>query len=231
MITIASAGGGTSVTATRGSRAIVISDGTNIRKLTYIEGTAPLSASLGGTGLSSPGAAGNALVSDGTNWTSTTISGIPAGSTIPYAGSSAPSGWLFCFGQAVSRTTYATLFAAISTVYGSGDGTTTFNLPDMRGRVAAGKDDMGGTAANRVTNAGSGITGTSLGSAGGAQNHVLTVPQLPSFLQRSTTATSNPAHGDSVPLPVADDVNVTVGSDEAHQNMQPTIIMNYIIKV
>lgn len=55
-----------------------------------------------------------------------------------------------CFGQAVSRTTYAALFAAIGTAYGAGDGSTTFNVPDMRGRVAAGKDDMGGTAAGRL---------------------------------------------------------------------------------
>lgn len=98
---------------------------------------------------------------------------LPAGMLAPFAGASAPSGWLLCGGQAVSRTTFAALFAVIGTAYGAGDGSTTFNLPDLRGRVAAGKDDMGGSAANRLTNAGAGITGTTLGASGGDQNHSL----------------------------------------------------------
>src|SRR5688572_3046478 len=56
--------------------------------------------------------------------------GLPAGVIVPYAGAVAPTGWLLCYGQAVSRTTYATLFTAFSTNYGIGDGATTFNLPD-----------------------------------------------------------------------------------------------------
>lgn len=60
----------------------------------------------------------------------------PVGLIAPYAGSSPPSGWLFCNGSAVSRTTYATLFAEIAGTYGEGDGSTTFHLPDMRGRIA-----------------------------------------------------------------------------------------------
>lgn len=75
---------------------------------------------------------------------------IPAGVMLQYGGSAAPTGWLLCYGQAVSRTTYADLFAAIGTAFGVGDGSTTFNLPDARGRVLAGKDDMGGIAANRM---------------------------------------------------------------------------------
>lgn len=160
--------------------------------------------------------------------------GTPAGVIMPYAGSSEPSGWLFCSGNAVSRTTYSGLFSAIGTTYGPGDNSTTFNLPDLRGRVIAGRDDMGGTAALRVTNSGSnansGIAGTTLGANGGTQTHILTTAQLPTFNIRSTTATSNPAHSDSVPLPVADDVNTTVGENYPHLNMQPTIILNYIIK-
>lgn len=80
----------------------------------------------------------------------TSFDSTPAGVIVAYAGSAAPSGWLFCDGSAVSRTTFAALFAAIATAYGSGDGSTTFNLPDLRGRVAVGKDDIGGVAANRV---------------------------------------------------------------------------------
>lgn len=160
--------------------------------------------------------------------------GTPAGVIMPYAGSSEPSGWLFCSGNAVSRTTYSGLFSAIGTTYGPGDNSTTFNLPDLRGRVIAGRDDMGGTAALRVTNSGSnansGIAGTTLGANGGTQTHILTTAQLPTFNMRSTTATSSPAHGDFAPFPVADDVNVTVGENYPHLNMQPTIILNYIIK-
>ena len=79
-----------------------------------------------------------------------TLLGVPAGCVMPYAGATAPDGWLLCHGQAVSRTTYADLFGAIGTAYGPGDGSTTFNLPDLRGRVAAGRDDMGGTDAGRL---------------------------------------------------------------------------------
>jgi len=93
--------------------------------------------------------------------------GVPTGAVSAFAGSTAPTGWLLCSGQAVSRTTYAALFALIGTTYGVGDGSTTFNLPDLRGRVVAGEDDMGGTAANRLTSGVSGITGTTLGAAGG----------------------------------------------------------------
>jgi microcystin-dependent protein len=75
---------------------------------------------------------------------------LPPGIVLPYAGSAAPNGWLLCYGQAVSRITYATLFAAVGTTYGVGDGSTTFNLPDARGRVIAGRDNMGGTDASRL---------------------------------------------------------------------------------
>src|SRR5262245_45971339 len=61
--------------------------------------------------------------------------GTPIGAVIDYAGASAPSKWLLCYGQAVSRTTYAALFDVLSTTYGVGDGSSTFNVPDLRGRV------------------------------------------------------------------------------------------------
>ncbi|MEM7179569.1 MAG: phage tail protein [Spirochaetota bacterium] len=63
---------------------------------------------------------------------------VPVGTTLPYAGSSAPTGFLLCDGSAVSRTTYADLFAILGTTWGSGDGSTTFNLPDARAAVPAG---------------------------------------------------------------------------------------------
>lgn len=77
---------------------------------------------------------------------------VPTGVILDYMGqeSTVPGGWLLCYGQTVSRTTYSSLFSVIGTKYGVGDGSTTFALPDLRGRVAIGFDNMGGSAADRV---------------------------------------------------------------------------------
>ena len=91
------------------------------------------------------------------------------GLVLPFAGSTAPKGWLLCYGQAVKRSDYPHLFSVIGTNFGTGDGSTTFNVPDLRGCVPAGKDNMGGTPANRLTTSGSGIDGPTLGAAGGSQ--------------------------------------------------------------
>lgn len=103
----------------------------------------------------------------------------PSGTVLDFAGpeGAVPSGFLICDGRAVSRTTYSTLFNVIGTTHGVGDGASTFNLPDARGRVVAGKDNMGGTAANRLTTAGGGVNGATLGSAGGAESVTLTGAQ------------------------------------------------------
>lgn len=85
--------------------------------------------------------------------------GVPAGTVVAFAGASAPTGWLVCSGAAVSRTTYAALFAAIGTTHGAGDGSTTFNLPDLRGEFIRGLD--GGRGVD---------TGRTLGSAQSSQN-------------------------------------------------------------
>lgn len=95
-----------------------------------------------------------------------------AGDLKASARSSPSSGWLLCDGSAVSRTTYATLFAAIGTAYGAGNGTTTFNVPDLRGRTLVGRDNLGGTAANRVQVAttittSNGSASSTVGSASG----------------------------------------------------------------
>lgn len=163
----------------------------------------------------------------------------PSGALMPYAGASAPTGWLLCDGSAVSRTTYSDLFTAISTTFGAGDGSTTFNIPDLRGRTIAGKDNMGGTAANRVTTAASQIDGTSLGYTGGSQSVALTLSNLPDHTHNVGFTTLTRANGtgasygditqgSSTTGNVVDTVGAGLGL--AHQNMQPTMILNYIIK-
>ena len=79
---------------------------------------------------------------------------IPAGVVAHFAMSAAPAGWLKANGAAVSRTTYAALFAAIGTVFGAGDGSTTFNLPDLRGEFVRGWDDGRGVDASRTLGSG-----------------------------------------------------------------------------
>jgi microcystin-dependent protein len=108
---------------------------------------------------------------------------IPIGGSIDFWGSTAPnSSFVLPYGQAISRTTYATLFSLLGTTYGAGDGSTTFNIPDLRGRVVAGKDDMGGSAASRlssttITSGGA----TTLGGTGGAETKALSTSNLPPY--------------------------------------------------
>lgn len=169
----------------------------------------------------------------------TGLSAVPSGVVVPFAGSSAPAGWLLCYGQAVSRTAYAALFTVISTTFGAGDGSTTFNVPDLRGRVAAGVDNMGGTAAGRVTSGGSGITGTTLSATGGAETVTLTAAHMPSHTHSvpsgaaGATGNASAAFGCGPFLSSATDSAQTTGSagsGGAHENMPPTIMLNYIVK-
>ncbi len=178
---------------------------------------------------------------------------ITAGTIIPYAGSSAPSGFLLCYGQAISRTTYAALFAVIGTTYGAGDGSTTFNVPDLRGRVVAGQDDMGGTSANRLTGQTGGVDGDVLGGSGGAETHTLTTAQMPAH--GHALLSDNSSSGAIGGLGLTNVGEQLVGSPTtgtqayyttgvygtgaalvqntggggAHNNVQPTLILNYII--
>lgn len=164
---------------------------------------------------------------------------LPSGLIFPYGGVTLPTGYLFCYGQAISRTTYADLFTAISTTYGVGNGSTTFNLPDLRGRVVAGQDDMGGSSANRLTNQTGGLNGDTLGDTGGSETHTLTEAQLPAH-SHGNVVTNVSANTSTIFASSNDRTAVTsisqsksatsTGSGSAHNNVQPTIILNYIIK-
>jgi microcystin-dependent protein len=135
------------------------------------------------------------------------IYAIPVGACVDYFGATAPNGsFVLPYGQAISRTTYSALFTLFSTTFGSGDGSTTFNVPDLRGRVTAGKDDMGGTSANRLTDADDGLNGDTLGDTGGGETQVLVAGNLPSITSSGTNSitvtSSSPNGGLSVPVGV-----------------------------
>ena len=213
-----------------------------------------------GTDQIADSAVSTAQISDGSITAAKLASGaaFSAGMLMPYAGTSAPTGWLLAYGQAVSRTTYADLFSALGTTYGSGDGSTTFNLPDLRGRAIAGQDDMGGSSANRLTNQSGGLNGDTLGATGGSETHTLTTAQMPSHTHSVSSVTVNgvqatgsggapwqglvyssgtngsitnraTTYGVSSSNPHTASLANT-GSGSAHNNVQPTIILNYIIK-
>jgi microcystin-dependent protein len=218
------------------------------------------------------------------------------GTVLDFAGAVAPAGWLLCDGSSVSRTTYANLFAVIGITHGSGDGSTTFSLPDGRGRVIAGKGDMGGTSAGRLTvnlngtttAASAVITGLSstanlavgmgvygatipasaiiasidsatqvtlatgvgvtagtatalrfgmldasaLGATGGSQTHKLVVSQMPAHTHTYAAVTNTGASGLAGGTGFANQTTASssTGSDQAHPNVQPTLILNKIIK-
>ena len=181
---------------------------------------------------------------------------MPVGTVVDYAGATAPAKWALCFGQAVSRAGNPDLFAAIGTTYGAGDGSTTFNLPDCRGRVSAGKDDMGGTSSTRLSAFWSTLA-TTLGGVFGTASHVLTTGQMPSHNHGGTTGVNGShTHSGNVivdlstgPVAPSGGSGYTIsamgaagdhshelfisnsGLNEAHTNTQPTIIFNKIIKV
>lgn len=103
---------------------------------------------------------------------------MPAGCIQMYGGSAAPTGFLLCDGGAVSRASYAALFAVVGTTYGAGDGSTTFNVPDLRQKFPLGKAASG--------------TGNTLGGTGGAIDHTHSVPAH--YHGKGTLAVGNDTH-------------------------------------
>ncbi|WP_256809015.1 phage tail protein [Bradyrhizobium sp. Bra64] len=180
---------------------------------------------------------------------------VPIGSCIDFFGATAPnSSFVLAYGQAISRTAYSTLFSMFGTSYGTGDGSSTFNIPDLRGRIVAGKDDMGGSAASRLTSSYFGGTATTLGGVGGAESLTLTAGQLPSSIPYADPGHTHAASwemgnstgtGDFPPRGITNTnvfkpvtvVSATTGitinpsGGNAHRTVQPTIIANKILRI
>jgi microcystin-dependent protein len=178
---------------------------------------------------------------------------VPLGAGLPFFLNTAPnSSFVFPFGQAISRTTYSTLFSSMSTTFGNGDGSTTFNLPDLRGRVPAGADAMGGSAASRLTSANiSG--GAANGNAGGSETVTLVTANLPPYTPSGTVSSalggsftkglslggSPVQYGGTGTGATPGDISVTStftgtaqgGTSSAVLNVQPTLVCNYIIRI
>jgi microcystin-dependent protein len=146
----------------------------------------------------------------------------PAGVISMYGGSTAPSGWLLCDGSAVSRTTYARLFSAIGTKYGAGNGSTTFNLPNFKGRVPVGLD----SSQNEFN---------SLNKKGGEKTHTLTINEMPSHHQDYSGIISQyKGQGGGTTdnerlCNTGSGASTSTGGGQAHNNLQPYITVNYII--
>lgn len=162
------------------------------------------------------------------------VGGLPAGSIIQWSTNTPPANWLICDGSAVSRSLYPSLFAAVGTTYGAGDGSTTFNLPDLRGRVAVGRD-------------GSQSEFDLLGETGGAKTHTLSVNEMPGHSHNirsdngiggnglaavagSGTDDSNYAFQDVGRASLTQFGTASVGGGQPHNNLQPYLVTNYIIK-
>lgn len=139
---------------------------------------------------------------------------IPYGMLADFSGTAAPARWLLCYGQAVSRVTYALLFAVTGTTFGVGNGSTTFNLPDLRGTVTAGKDDMGGSAASNLTTAFFGTNPTVLGNRGGVQSRTLITANLPAYTPGGSVSVSSV----SVSYPVRN-FSTVGGNDATHLSL------------
>jgi microcystin-dependent protein len=151
---------------------------------------------------------------DGANLTG--IEGIPSGTIVPWSDTSIPSGYLECAGAAVSRSTYATLFGIIGTTYGAGNGSTTFNVPDLQDNVAVSKSPGKTLGSTGGTN-----TVTSTGNVGGSTaNATLSTPQLASHGHGWNTGTQfeNPGNQGAGWTGVRSPTTVNFGSPAAFWN-------------
>jgi microcystin-dependent protein len=164
---------------------------------------------------------------------------IPAGSVVDFAGAAVPDGWLLCNGGAVSRATYAALYAAIGTTWGAGDGVTTFNLPNFAGRTTVGS---GTGPADYRGSGNAALTPRGLADIDGAERHALSESELPkhdhSFKYSKGNADGNDFNvneglaGFGTPGTAGQGTVNTeeAGGDGTHNNMQPFAVVHKIIK-
>ena len=156
---------------------------------------------------------------------------LPIGSVIPFAGSTIPEKWLECNGSAISRETYSELFNAIGVNYGVGDGLTTFNIPNLKEKIPVGHDPAG-------------TEFDVIGKTGGEKTHTLTTQELATHSHTSIYAggsqlnINSPGTGTALTI-TTDGTSTTTGYNMAtnsagggqpHNNLQPYIVMKYIIK-
>lgn len=189
------------------------------------------------------------------------VASTPTGSVFDYVGTAAPTGYVLLSGRTIgngasggterANADTSALFtllwdsmadaeAPVSTGRGANAAADfaankTITLPDARGRIIAGKDNMGGSTASRITNAGAGIVGTTLGAVGGTETHTLTTAQLAAHTHSEVTAVNNASQwstGDYGPAATSGSGSTgSAGSGNAHQNTQPTLVLNKIIKL
>jgi len=173
----------------------------------------------------------SAALNDDPNF-STTVSTalaalVPSGTVSQTARATAPTGYLLCDGSAISRTTYSSLFDAIGTAYGVGDNSTTFNIPNLKGRVPVGRD----SAQTEFD---------TLGETGGAKTHTLNVNEMPTHahVTKAYYISGSQAYSASN-LFISNGVDVQgnggstteAGGSQAHNNLQPYVVLNYMIKI
>ncbi|WP_165792335.1 phage tail protein [Thalassospira lohafexi] len=152
---------------------------------------------------------------------------VPVATVLSFAGSSAPDGFMLCDGAELLASEYADLFATIGTTYGAGQAPGSFKLPDMRGRTPIGAGQ------------GDGLTDRVIGVADGEETHQLTVDEMPEHdhaYDIRNMATGIGSSGYEVhPKPANTEPDSAqsrmTGGDQPHNNMQPFLVVNYIIKV
>jgi microcystin-dependent protein len=224
------------------ARTVVVGDqiSANITARTLTDAENPLNGVTGGTLATSA----DYVAVDSIEVSATDSLEVPATSTLEvepiinflvgeikmFGGSQVPAGWFFCDGSTVSRTTYAGLFRVIGTIYGAGDGSTTFTLPDFRGRSPVGVGTGSATGATAMALGSTPTTG-----AGGEQTHVQLLAELAAHAHNMTYAANSTAGG-TASLYAGNNTgsnttaSASVGSSTAMNILQPMVVVNFIIR-
>jgi microcystin-dependent protein len=165
-------------------------------------------------------------------------SAAPSGSIVAFGGAVAPTGWLLCNGQTALRTgTTAALFAVLGTTYGAGDGTTTFNVPNLQGRfpIGAGNGAQKNVSGSGIITGGNALAARTVGQFGGEEDHVLTVAELATHSHEyrwGTAAGAGP--GPDGEAAIGDNLygaqTGTQGLNTAHNTTPSFVVVSYIIK-